>query len=65
MYPFKLDAIMWHETDEGRELAEQLRGLFRTKSCKVNDTSGEWFKLDEEDLKTLRTRFKFISDLVA
>jgi hypothetical protein len=45
-------------------LAEQLRGLFRTKSCKVNDTSGEWFKLNEEDLETLRTKFQFVTDLV-
>src|SRR5208283_1223499 len=64
VYPFKLDVILWCETDEGRELAEQLRGLFRTKSCKVNDTSGEWFKLNEEDLETLRTKFQFVTDLV-
>jgi len=64
-YPFKLDVIMWREIDEGKELAEQLRGLFRGKSFKVNDTSGEWFKLSDEDLETLRTKFQFVTDLVA
>lgn len=65
VYPFPLDVILWHETDEGRELAEKLRGLFRAKTCKVNDTSGEWFKLSAEDLETLRTKFQFETDLVA
>jgi hypothetical protein len=63
-YPFKLDVIMWCGTDEGKRLAEQLRDLFRTKSCKVPDTSGEWFQLNEEDLETLRTKFRFVTDLV-
>jgi hypothetical protein len=63
-YPFKLDVIMWCETDQSKELAERLRGLFRTKSCNVNDTSGEWFKLNEGDLETLRTEFQFVTDLV-
>ena len=65
VYPFTLDVILWCETDDGKELAEQLRGLFRTNSCNVNDTSGEWFTLNEEELGTLRTKFKFINDLVA
>lgn len=65
VYPFKLDVILWCETDEGKELAEQLRGLFRTKCCKVDDTSGEWFKLSEQDLESLRTKFQFVTDLVA
>ena len=62
---FKLDVIMWRETDENKELAERLRGLFCTKSCRVDDTPGESFKLNYEDLETLRTRFQFIGDLVA
>ena len=62
VYPFKLDVILWCETDEGKELAERLRSLFCAKSCKVNYTSGEWFKLNEEDLETLRMKFQFISD---
>lgn len=61
-YPFKLDVIMWCETDDGKEIAERLRGFFRMKSCDVNDTPGEWFKLNDEDLETLRTKFQFISD---
>jgi hypothetical protein len=65
VYPFKLDLILCCETDDGNELAEQLRGPFRTKSCKVSNTSGEWFKLNEEDLETLRTKFQFINGSVA
>ena len=61
-YPFKLDVIMWWETDDGRELTELLRDLFLSKFCKVKDTSGEWFKLDDADLETLRTKFQFISN---
>ena len=61
-YPFKLDVIMWCGTDDSKELAERLRALFRTKSCNVDDTPGEWFKLNAEDLGTLRTRFQFISN---
>ena len=61
-YPFKLDVIMWCETDDGKELAERLRDLFLPKFCKVKDTSGEWFKLDATDLESLRTKFQFISD---
>lgn len=63
-YPFKLDAIMWRETetDGSRELAEQLRAQFRAKSCRIENTSGEWFKLNDADLETLRTTFQFVSD---
>jgi hypothetical protein len=53
---------MWCETDDGKELAERLVGVFRTKSFNVKDTSGEWFKLNAEDLETLRTKFQFISN---
>jgi hypothetical protein len=62
VYPFKLDVIMWRETDDGKQLAEQMRGLFLTKSCKVKDTSGEWLKLSDDDLATLRAEFQFTSD---
>jgi hypothetical protein len=60
-YLFKLDVILSCETDDGKELAEHVRGRFRTKTCKVNDTSGEWFKLNEVDLQVLR-KFQFIHD---
>jgi hypothetical protein len=62
VYQFELDIVMWRETgegDEGKKLAEQLRDLFQKKSCKVKDTSGEWFKLDEANLEALRTEFGF------
>ncbi len=62
VYPFKLDVILWCETDEGKQLAEQLHVLFQAKICRVDDTPGEWFKLSDEDLETLRTKFQFISD---
>jgi hypothetical protein len=39
-HPFKLDVIMLCETDDGKELAERLVGLFRTKSFNVKDTFG-------------------------
>jgi hypothetical protein len=62
VYHFELDMVMWCETGEGDEakrLAEQLRGRFQKKSCKVKDASGEWFKLDAENIATLRTEFGF------
>jgi hypothetical protein len=61
-YPFKLDVIMFRETDGNRELAEQLRAQFKAKSCRIENTSGEWFKLNDADLETLRTTFQFVSD---
>jgi hypothetical protein len=53
---------MWRETDDGKQLAEQMRGLFLIKSCKVKDTSGESLKLGDDDRATLRTEFQFVSD---
>jgi hypothetical protein len=58
-YAVELDAIMWCETTEGKQLAERLRGRFATKSCRVDGTPGDWFALDEKDCETLRTEFGF------
>lgn len=55
----ELDSIMWCETTEGKQMAERLRGRFRAKSCRLEDTPGEWFSLDENDCETPRTEFGF------
>jgi hypothetical protein len=61
-YPFKLDVIMWREIEDNKPLSEQLRAKFSAKSCRVDDTPGEWFKLSAADLEILKTEFQFISD---
>jgi hypothetical protein len=61
-YPFKLNVIMWREIEDNKPLSEQLRARFSTKSCRVDDTPGEWFNLNAADLEILKTEFQFISD---
>lgn len=53
-YAIELDAIMWCETTEGKQLAEQLRSRFAAKSCRVDGTPGDWFALDTNDCETLK-----------
>lgn len=60
-YPVKINVIMWCETDEGKQLSEQLRAIFQSKSCKVPDTPGEWYALTDENLETLKKEFGFTS----
>lgn len=40
-------------------MAEQLRGRFAAKSCRVDGTPGDWFALDEKDCATLIADFGF------
>jgi hypothetical protein len=61
-YPVKVDVILWHETDQGKMLSEQLRAIFQSKSCKVPDTAGEWFALTDENIETLKTEFGFVHE---
>jgi hypothetical protein len=61
-YSVKIDVIMWCETDEGKQLSEQLRAIFQSKSCKVPDTPGEWYALTDENLETLKKEFGFVCE---
>jgi hypothetical protein len=58
-YEMKINTVMYRESDDGKQLSQQLHDLFRAHTCKIEDVRGEWFKLNDADLRMVTEKFGF------